>query len=65
MVLGPKAEYSGGPIYIRAQKGAGRGAKAFRVHQHHYSVVVIHVIIKPRESTNFLKTCMETTLKEG
>lgn len=30
MVLGPKAEYSGGPIYIWAQNGAGHGAKAFR-----------------------------------
>ena len=65
MVLGPKTEYSRGPIYIRAQNGAGHRAKAFRVHQHYYSVIVIRVIIKPWESTNFLKTCMETTLKEG
>ena len=63
MVLGPKTEYSGRLICIRAQNGAGHGVKVFCVHQQYYCVV-IRMIIKLCESTNFLETFMEITHKE-
>jgi len=56
-------QYSGRLICIRAQNGAGHGVKVFCVHQQYYCVV-IRMIIKLCESTNFLETFMETTHKE-